>query len=338
MNLQSISSNVNSDGKTKTSVTTVIDQNGKKYTISRLNDKITSLSVNGKDIPENEINQYSSLIEKIDLAIENKRQEKSKQQQLRKEEMIRKNEERRAKEDEGRRKKMEEIDKRRTTQEAERTKLQEKRSGENEKKHEKDMEKRKEDIEKRREKIEKESNRRREEMENKRQDIERRRKEMEKDRKVGMKLFTPKTRNPKLFLNGREVVENKDNSSDTKQSTNQQVKYDVKNKDLLNREEIKLKTSTKLFENKSILFHKDKTLFLVENKLQSNNNMQLKKTVSTNSDIKCTDNQEPGKKVSPPKKAEPAAVPLKKGNKTMPGAPNKPKEPSKFEYSQLVVT
>ncbi|MEI9809870.1 MAG: M56 family metallopeptidase [Bacteroidota bacterium] len=52
LDLQSISTSTNSDGKTKTSVTTVVDQAGKAYTVTRLNDKITTLVINGNTIPE----------------------------------------------------------------------------------------------------------------------------------------------------------------------------------------------------------------------------------------------------------------------------------------------
>ncbi|HEY6505505.1 MAG TPA: M56 family metallopeptidase [Chitinophagaceae bacterium] len=76
MSLQSVSSTVNNDGTTKTSVTTVVDQQGKKYMFTKLNDKVTSLSIDGRKIPENEISNYSALIGKIDRAMEKNREER----------------------------------------------------------------------------------------------------------------------------------------------------------------------------------------------------------------------------------------------------------------------
>lgn len=72
----SVSSSVNADGATRTETTTVTDQQGKKYTITRLNDRITSLTIDDKKIPDNEIGNYASLVHRIDAAVHKNKQEK----------------------------------------------------------------------------------------------------------------------------------------------------------------------------------------------------------------------------------------------------------------------
>src|SRR5258706_7089865 len=63
----SVSSNIHDDGKTKTETATAIDGNGKKYTYTKVNDKITSLVIDGRNIPENEFDNYSQLLDKIEM-------------------------------------------------------------------------------------------------------------------------------------------------------------------------------------------------------------------------------------------------------------------------------
>ena len=79
-----ISTNVNIDGNTKTETITAFDAAGKKYTMVRLNDKLTSLQIDDKTIPENEFGNYTSVINQIDEAREKNRQRKLKQVEARK--------------------------------------------------------------------------------------------------------------------------------------------------------------------------------------------------------------------------------------------------------------
>ena len=83
----SVSSSINDDGKTKTENTTVTDQDGKKYTYTKLNNKITSLSIDGRVIPENEIDNYSSLFDKIETAMQENKAKRLKDIERRKDEM-----------------------------------------------------------------------------------------------------------------------------------------------------------------------------------------------------------------------------------------------------------
>jgi len=61
-----ISSSINDDGKTIKESTTVTDGNGKTYIYSKVNGKVTSLTIDGKDIPENEYGNYTQLIDEIE--------------------------------------------------------------------------------------------------------------------------------------------------------------------------------------------------------------------------------------------------------------------------------
>ena len=66
----SISSTINDDGTTKTESITATDQDGKKYSYTKLNDKITSLTINGKNIPESDFDKYSDLIDQIQRSVQ----------------------------------------------------------------------------------------------------------------------------------------------------------------------------------------------------------------------------------------------------------------------------
>jgi beta-lactamase regulating signal transducer with metallopeptidase domain len=201
MSFQSRSTTVVDDGKTRTSTTTLTDKNGKKYSISRLNDKVTNLSVDGKTIPESEFEKYSSLIGQIERAEGqrkvkkdeemkrrneemNKRNEERKTRadeglQQRKEEMIRKNEERKVKMGEERNKKTEELNKQKSLNDIEFHKKIEKFEKDNER-MKKENEKRKEDFEKHRKEIDRKMEEKRKEIDKER---ERLHKEMEQERK-----------------------------------------------------------------------------------------------------------------------------------------------------------
>ena len=79
-----ISTNVNIEGNTKKETITAFDAAGKKYNMVRLNDKLTSLQVDDKTIPESEFGNYTSVINQIDEAREKSRQRKLKQMEARK--------------------------------------------------------------------------------------------------------------------------------------------------------------------------------------------------------------------------------------------------------------
>jgi bla regulator protein blaR1 len=169
LSVQSTSTNVNSngrtrtsttivsDGKTKTVTTTFVDQDGKSYSISRLNDKITNLSVDGKTIPENEMSQYSSIIDKIDRVVEDNNEEKRKQREARNDERMKKNEER------GKERAM-------AMSETERIKMKQK------------FEKEKENREKEHDRQKKENDKRKADFEKQRKELENERKKMAKER------------------------------------------------------------------------------------------------------------------------------------------------------------
>ena len=89
-----VSSSINDDGKTKTENTTVTDQDGKKYTYTKLNNKVTSLSIDGRVIPENEIDNYSPLFDKIEMAMQENRARRLKDIERRKVDMVKRAEER----------------------------------------------------------------------------------------------------------------------------------------------------------------------------------------------------------------------------------------------------
>ncbi|MET0394743.1 MAG: M56 family metallopeptidase [Chitinophagaceae bacterium] len=65
----SISTTTNDDGTTRSETTTVTDQNGKTYTVTKLNQKITSLVVDGKTVTGQDIDNYSSLLQQIESAV-----------------------------------------------------------------------------------------------------------------------------------------------------------------------------------------------------------------------------------------------------------------------------
>jgi len=70
LHFPSISSTINDDGTTKTESILATDQDGKKYSFTKLNGKITSLTVDGKNIPESDYGRYSSLVEQIERSVE----------------------------------------------------------------------------------------------------------------------------------------------------------------------------------------------------------------------------------------------------------------------------
>jgi bla regulator protein BlaR1 len=90
----SISSTVNDDGKTRTETTTATDQSGKKYTITKLNNRVTSLTIDGKNIPENEIKNHESLFRKIESVREENKVRRQKDMERRREDLAERAQER----------------------------------------------------------------------------------------------------------------------------------------------------------------------------------------------------------------------------------------------------
>ncbi len=75
---KSVSTTTADDGVTKKETIVAVDQNGRKYAISRLNNKVTHLQVDDKVIPENEIESYAPLLRVLDKKRENNKAHKEK--------------------------------------------------------------------------------------------------------------------------------------------------------------------------------------------------------------------------------------------------------------------
>lgn len=197
LSIKSASTNINDDGKTKTADITVVDQEGKTYKITKLNDKVTSLAIDGRSIPQNEISNYSSTIDRIDRALEKNRAEKEKNRQIRQAEAEKRREENKERQAEARERK--EDSRKRQEEARERTEESRQRTAEQRKekeRSEKDRDKR-EDTDKKLKETQKR-------VEVQRTTIERKKKELEKDQKEINKKG-------KFLLNEREVVDNNHN-------------------------------------------------------------------------------------------------------------------------------
>jgi hypothetical protein len=66
-----VSSSINDDGKTKTESLEATDKEGKNYKITKLNNAVTGLWVNGEEIPKEKYADYQSLIDRLDRARDN---------------------------------------------------------------------------------------------------------------------------------------------------------------------------------------------------------------------------------------------------------------------------
>ncbi|MEO5564098.1 MAG: M56 family metallopeptidase, partial [Chitinophagaceae bacterium] len=89
-----INNNINDDGKTRTQTTVATDQNGKKYTITKLNGKVTSLTIDGNNIPEKEFDNYNSLVQRVDATTHGNKVRSQKEMEERRGQMERKIKER----------------------------------------------------------------------------------------------------------------------------------------------------------------------------------------------------------------------------------------------------
>jgi len=81
----SVSSTMNHDGANTTETATLTDQYGKKYSVTKLNNKITSFTIDGNPVPENEINNYAPLLQKISQTVGDGRHKRDEKQKERKE-------------------------------------------------------------------------------------------------------------------------------------------------------------------------------------------------------------------------------------------------------------
>jgi beta-lactamase regulating signal transducer with metallopeptidase domain len=84
---KSLSSDINDDGKTRRETTTAVGEDGKRYTYTKLNGKVTSLIVDGKTIPENEYGNYDELFSTIERAREERRRIKDEKMKLKTDQM-----------------------------------------------------------------------------------------------------------------------------------------------------------------------------------------------------------------------------------------------------------
>lgn len=285
LTLQSISSTVNNDGKTKTATTTVVDQHGKKYTINKLNDKVTGLSIDGNSIPESEFDKYSTLIVNIDRAVEKSRQERIKQTEIRKAEIL---------------KRRDEIRKRAEDTRIRMAEQRKERFNEDRKAREKENEKRRVESEKHRKKIQEER----------------------MDRLRSTRTIDGKGR---TFLNGREVIKNpKDadikNKADNKKQVVNEVQYKMElNKDITVNQ-VKVKSGINLQVTKKLLAQSiiktDNKVLQQENK--TTNEIQIKQGIEVNSKIEMKESAKPAtpaNKVEPSKGYKPV---IKDGKKPSP--------------------
>lgn len=81
-----VSSSISDDGKTKKESLEATDKEGKNYRITKLNNAVTGLWVNGEEIPKEKYAGYQSLIEKLDRARDNNWQ-RSRDRKLRSQEI-----------------------------------------------------------------------------------------------------------------------------------------------------------------------------------------------------------------------------------------------------------
>jgi bla regulator protein blaR1 len=68
----SVNSTVNDDGNTKTIRIEATSKDGKVYRLEKTNDKLTAFSIDGKRVPEDQIDAYDDLIDEIEHAYESR--------------------------------------------------------------------------------------------------------------------------------------------------------------------------------------------------------------------------------------------------------------------------
>src|SRR4029078_668455 len=64
LSFPNLSSSTNDDGKTRTTTIEATDNTGKKYSVKKLNDDITELSVDGVVIPKERYQEYNASLER----------------------------------------------------------------------------------------------------------------------------------------------------------------------------------------------------------------------------------------------------------------------------------
>jgi bla regulator protein blaR1 len=68
LKIDGLSNYVNDDGTNRTEVVTVTDDKGKKYVITKANNKMTDFTIDGKSVPEGERANYTGFFQKVELA------------------------------------------------------------------------------------------------------------------------------------------------------------------------------------------------------------------------------------------------------------------------------
>jgi hypothetical protein len=179
-----ISNNINDDGKTRKQTTVATDQNGKKYTITKLNGKVTSLTIDGNNIPEKEFDNYNSLVQRVDARTHGDKVRSQKEMEERRAQTEQKQKEREKRLEESKKERerdLKDSEKKRSEksermEEARREKIDEDRKERDNERKEKERERRKESE--KRSKEDKERNRKEEnERDTKRKEIDKERKE-----------------------------------------------------------------------------------------------------------------------------------------------------------------
>src|SRR5206468_4332138 len=66
LSFPNLSSSINDDGNTRTTQIQATDNNGKKYSIRKIDGEITDFSVNGKKIAKEDYPEYQNVIANID--------------------------------------------------------------------------------------------------------------------------------------------------------------------------------------------------------------------------------------------------------------------------------
>ncbi|HTD93791.1 MAG TPA: M56 family metallopeptidase, partial [Chitinophagaceae bacterium] len=70
LKIDGLSNYVNDDGETRMEALTVTDYKGKRYVITKVNNKMTDFTIDGKSVPESEWTNYSGFFQKVELAVQ----------------------------------------------------------------------------------------------------------------------------------------------------------------------------------------------------------------------------------------------------------------------------
>lgn len=98
LNFKEVSVNSNDDGKTRKETISATDENGKKYMMTRVNDQLTSLNIDGKEIPASEYANHGSLLANFDRMRAARKEALQRQMEVRKQQQIERQAQREAQE------------------------------------------------------------------------------------------------------------------------------------------------------------------------------------------------------------------------------------------------